>query len=311
MIDDGLMIFNIIKLLLNMFRHKIVRLFLLSTLIELILSDKKKIKELIVTIYDLSKLSSNSVYFFHRFAWSNYTTNSSGFNYTLEVTYNSNGDDTFHLYLIEPHLIPHFDMMSTPAICCSPKGGVICDEENQKGPYLDSISFYYKNFNLVKSGSKLRYTDEYKVEEGVYYTLLLYCHPDTINSEVKYTEYDRNIILKGEISYFNSNGYLSAEDFYTVDLYLFVSLYYFLLSMWWIYKLIGNYSSFGFYSKLFSLTLPLIILEQMMKVQVYTEMNKSGKLSIEFEWIRFTCFLIKNVAYRVIFFGISVGHLIK
>ena len=109
-------------------------------------------------------------------------------------------------------------------------------------------------------------------------------------------------------SFFNTFGFLSADEFYTVDIYLFLSLIFFLLFIYWIYKIISNQISINFFSKLMTITLPILILEKMMSLQIYSEINRSGELNMGFEAIFIICNLMKNILIRIILFSFALGY---
>lgn len=78
----------------------------------------------------------------------------------LEFNSTSLENKTFHIYLIKSDIIPHFDLLNNPAICCSVEGGSICDDyfvendeklknNNMKVSYLlRDHSEFYKDYEF-------------------------------------------------------------------------------------------------------------------------------------------------------------------
>ncbi len=229
----------------------------------------------------------------------------------------SQEDQTFesnylYVYLIKYGIIPHFDLLNNPAICCSSQGGVICDTNYEKelnltkeDKFLKTHSIYYKDIDLLLNSSQT-FFEENKVfqTEGIFYLIFLACSP---LSKLK-DDISPNLKLSGFISFFNSYGYLSADEFYTIDIYLFLSLFYFIISLYWVYSLIVNNNKFNFYTKIISIILPVVILEKMMNLQVYSELNRIGELNSTFEWIFILCNVIKNILLRIFFFISAMGY---
>jgi hypothetical protein len=170
---------------------------------------------------------------------------------------------------------------------------------------LKTHSIYYKDIDLLLNSSQT-FFEENKVfqTEGIFYLIFLACSPF---SKLK-DDISPNLKLSGFISFFNSYGYLSADEFYTIDIYLFLSLFYFIISLYWVYTLIVNNNQFNFYTKIISITLPVVILEKMMNLQVYSELNRIGELNSTFEWIFILCNVVKNILLRIFFFIAAMGY---
>lgn len=243
-----------------------------------------------------------------------------------------NHNETFHIYIIKSDVIPHFDLLNNPAICCSDEGGVICDDvfdsnnpkdKNEGYKLLKTHAIYTRDVNLTQNFITL--IDERNFEtKGIFYSLFLLCEPlnksslpeNTIISESNnsthmgeyYDDYSDRVFLRGEFSFYNTFGYLSAEEFYTVDIYSLISLYYFFLSLYWVYKIIIQSDHMNFYSKLVTLLLPIVILEKMMDLQIHSEINSSGGLNIAFTTIGIACYIIDNILIRIIFYAIALGY---
>jgi hypothetical protein len=230
----------------------------------------------------------------------------------LTITQDENVDgDYLYIYLIKYGKIPHFDFLNNPAICCSSEGGVICDMNYEKemnltkdSKLLKNHSLYYKDIALISKTSQTNLEDNKTFEtEGIFYLIFLACSPSKL-------KIDNTSFLKisGFFSFFNSFGYLSADEFYTVDIYLFLSLFYFIISLYWVYTLIVNNNRFNFYTKIISIILPVVILEKMMNLQIYSELNRVGELNSTFEWIFIICNAIKNILLRIFFFIAAMGY---
>lgn len=176
---------------------------------------------------------------------------------------------------------------------------------------LKTHALYSRDLQLQKENSIISIYDKNNFNvEGVFYSLFLVCSPGYKNNTEKldFEDYSKVIYLTGDFSFFNSFGFLSADEFHSVDIYLFLSLFYFLLSLYWVYKLIIKNTGFKKYSKLLTFILPIIILEKMMNLQIYSEINKYGELNIEFEALSIFCNVIKNISLRIILYGISIGY---
>lgn len=100
------------------------------------------------------QVSSNSVVSFKRFVYTNYSnTNASvpSLEYNLSIWHTEQNvtDESFHIYVIRSDIIPHFDLMTNPAVCCSRQGGYICDDNfnsDSKASLLESNQL--KNYAL-------------------------------------------------------------------------------------------------------------------------------------------------------------------
>ena len=284
-----------------------------------------------------SKLAFESVHTFDRFIFTN-STSSKGlkqaeFNYNLTITkshvnnndVSSNSDqETFHIYLIKSDIIPFFDLLNNPAICCSREGGVICEEgfelnyanaTDSSNKLLKTYATFYKdvrleNFVEIRSDINIKGSQTIN-EEGIVYTLLMLCSNKINRSSEENNLRKANkifITLNGVFSYSNPEGFLSADEFYNIDIYMFFSLLYFIITIFWVYKLIINFNKIKIFHKMLTLTLPIIILEKMMNVHINSELNRFGEYNYAFEIILTVCNLMKNVSYRIILFGLSTGY---
>ena len=89
------------------------------------------------------------------------------FNMTIR-NFNSNSTEiliekkSFHVYLIEINLIPHFDFLYNPGICCSEIGGYICDKNflNEKSEKINkNINNNNTTFSIMLKDHSLFYKD--------------------------------------------------------------------------------------------------------------------------------------------------------
>lgn len=127
---------------------------------------------------------------------------------------------------------------------------------------------------------------------------------------------DNFAIINGHISYFNSDGYLSGELFFAIQvymclkqMYLFLCLIYFIFGLFWFYKFIIFYSGLSIYQKLISVIIPLVVFECLINLQIYTEINNSGSVGKIFIVLSILSLLIKNTLIRIILYGISIGFI--
>lgn len=145
-------------------------------------------------------------------------------------------------------------------------------------------------------------------QEGIFYALFLFCYPQLKGDNKTYDDYSQNLMINGTFSFYNTNGFLPADEFYTIDLYLFLSLCYFLFALYWVYQMIIYYNYIRTLSKIMTIILPICILEKMITLQIFSELNRTGQLNLAFEVINVSCNIIKNIGFRLIFFGISLGY---
>jgi hypothetical protein len=78
--------------------------------------------------------------------------------------------------------------------------------------------------------------------------------------------------------------------------------------MYWAYVIILKYSFINIYSKVLTILIPFILLEKLMELQLYSELNKTGELNIAFEVISIICNVFKNITARVVFYALSLGY---
>ncbi len=107
----------------------------------------------------------------------------------------------------------------------------------------------------------------------------------------------------------NIKVYLSLKKLiFKIKLYLFLSLFYFLVSTYWFYKIIIYHSSINIYSKLISFMIPLVLLEKLMNLQLYSEMNREGIINYAFHIIVLICNVFKNILSILLIFLLSIGY---
>jgi hypothetical protein len=78
--------------------------------------------------------------------------------------------------------------------------------------------------------------------------------------------------------------------------------------MYWAYVMILKHNMIIIYSKVLSILIPFLLLEKLMELQLYSELNKTGELSIAFEVISVICNVVKNITARVVFYALSLGY---
>ena len=218
-------------------------------------------------------------------------------------------NEIFHLYLIKYGVIPHFDLLNNPAICCSPDGAIICDinfekqnsDSSKENKLLKTHSQFARDISLNNILLNNSFYEELKFyADGIHHLIFLLCSPDqNENSYIK---------ISGYISLFNSFGFLSADEFYTVDIYLFLSLFYFIICLYWVYKMISNNNGLNFYTKFISILLPVMLIEKMMVLQIYSELNKLGEFNHTFNVISIITNFIKNLIIRIFLFVLASGY---
>lgn len=62
------------------------------------------------------------------------------------------------------------------------------------------------------------------------------------------------------------------------------------------------------YSKLITFMIPLVLLEKLMNLQLFSEMNREGVINYAFHVIFLICNVLKNILFMVLIFLLSIGY---
>ena len=62
------------------------------------------------------------------------------------------------------------------------------------------------------------------------------------------------------------------------------------------------------YNKAFSFVIPAVLLEKIMNLQFYSELNKTGQVNTSFEVLVIIFHIIKNIIMIIIFYALSLGY---
>ena len=64
----------------------------------------------------------------------------------------------------------------------------------------------------------------------------------------------------------------------------------------------------NFYSKTSTFIIPIVLLEKLMNLQLYSEMNREGEFNPAFYIIYFICNIFKNIFFVITLFLLSIGY---
>ena len=117
-----------------------------------------------------------------------------------------------------------------------------------------------------------------------------------------------SIKISGTIWYYNTNSFASAENFYQVQVYLILTFYYVALTLYWIVKMILNYNRITLFLTLFSIAIPFVIIENVMRLEFFSGIDHQGEYNHLFKIIEYSFRIVKNVFIRIIYFLISINY---
>ncbi len=55
--------------------------------------------------------------------------------------------------------------------------------------------------------------------------------------------------------------------------------------------------------------IPIVLLEKIMNLQLYNEVNKSGDINVGFEILGVIFHILKNESFVILFYSISLGYI--
>lgn len=240
-----------------------------------------------ITLTDIT-LKQNSLFKFHKFTYNNYSRKgpvNQGFNASLQITHNATFPSFFIFILASPSF-----KTNTTALCLN-----ISDEN-----FTLSSAEYFNVANINETSTTVE--NQGRVQsEGVYRTFFIFCNNNNNdnNSDVK---------ISGTIWYYNTNSYTSAENFYQVQVYLILTFYYAALTLYWIVKMILNYNRITLFLTLFSIAIPFVIIENIMRLEFFSGIDHQGEYNHLFKIIEYSFRIVKNVLIRIIYFLISINY---
>lgn len=237
-------------------------------------------------IVDNIEVKPNKVFKFHKFTYNNYSSKgpvNQGFNSSLSLIKTSN----------ETYSSLFFFILATPSY--KPNITFLCNNTDEP----KKTNELYLNIIKNISNNKLVFIEDDALiyEEGVFKTFFVFCS-NNINDRIK---------VNGTIWYFNTNSFSSAENFYQVQLYLILTFYYVVFTLIWVVKMILNYNKITLVLTLFSIMIPFVIIENVMRLEFFSSLKNLGIYSQLFKIIEYSFRIIKNILLRIIYFLISIG----
>ena len=273
------------------------------------------------------KLESNQLYSLAKFTYNNYTRKGpvkQGFDFHIKSnkTLNQKFKNINQTILINFYFIlsdPSLSIQNEDRFC---RFGLIGKEENND----NKISFLKKylifnnsnltnndNISINNESSDIQYLEKGINEQfifneiGVKEFYFYYCFLIQEENEEKMKKIKSNLYLNGEINIFNTGTFESAENFYRTYLYILITCYYGCFSLYWIIKTLGNLSKLNISMTIFSLIIPFVLLENIMKLEFYKQLGDSGKYNYTFKIMEVIFRFIKELGFRIIYFFIANG----
>ena len=271
------------------------------------------------------KLESNNLYSLVKFTYNNYSRNDpikQGFDFnlktnkTLNEKYMNENKTLLYFYFILAD--PSLSIKNNERFCRFGLTGK--DDKND-----DKISFikkylifntnnltYYVNKSANES-HEIEYLTKGIKEEFYFYEIgvkefyFYYCFLDEDENDQKLKKIKSNLYINGEINIFNTGTFESAENFYRSYLYVLITCYYGCFSLYWIIKTLGNLSKLNISMTIFSIIIPFVLLENIMKIQFYLQLGSTGKYNFPFKIMEIIFRFIKEIGMRIIYFLIANG----
>ena len=160
------------------------------------------------------------------------------------------------------------------------------------------------NEDYLENGIK----EEFLFDEiGVKQFYMYYCFLTQGEKDEKMKKINSNLYLNGDINIFNTGTFESAENFYRTYLYILITCYYACFSLYWIIKTVGNLSKLNISMTIFSIIIPFVLLENIMKLEFYTQLSSTGMYNYTFKIMEVIFRFIKEIGFRVIYFFIANG----
>ena len=240
------------------------------------------------------------------------TPNKIGINMNFEVKVKGEALDSnskLSLYLIKASSLDNLNH-----ICCSNKGPIVCDYNDNRT--LDSISEFKHEINIQSPQESIQVQKEYLSDNlnGGYGFVILHC--EAKNEETSSViplinpNFNKFIVLHGNVEMFNRDSYLSQSKSLAIYAHFIYLFFYFGIAVYWVLllsKFFFRKQQFPPCVKLFTFTLPLVIIEQMIKIMIFYQEKRTGETKISSYITLSLISLSKNLVTKVIFFLVSIG----
>ncbi len=258
------------------------------------------------------KLNSNKLKYFHSFIYNNYSKDNApikqGFNYSIDIP----KDNSYEEYSISKINIilsqSNFNIKSKliDDLCID---GI--ESLKNKSKLYDKILYFDEVILNKKKDNEnnslyLKNGNTFYIK-GLAKAYLLYCNYKLKSKQL--IKESSSISISGSIWFFNTNSYDSAENFYRVTLYSFLLFYYVIWNIFWIIKMVLNHEKINLLMTLFSINVPIILLENIMRLEFFVTFKNIGKYSFSFKSAEIFFRLIKNSIIRIIFYIITTGFI--
>lgn len=251
-----------------------------------------------------TNIEVNKAFLFHKYIYNNETKSTklpnAGFEYsfTLSSSKNENTRGAFYIFLFDTYIVSSFSKLKCGS---SIEEGVYFDKGKDKAPitFLD-LGLYNRKIE-VDQGS-FSYSDTIDIEfSGVSKTVFFYCSYNN-NQSVSSSNKPLKLELSGQFSFYNKNGFTSAEDFYLINLYFILTVYYALTSVFWLVKMVMNYKNITLVMTIFSIAIPFVIVENIFRLEFFSITKNQGSLSLPLKILAIIFRVIKNTIFRFVFF---------
>ena len=276
------------------------------------------------------KLESNQLYSLAKFTYNNYSRSGpikQGFDFNLRTnnTLSKKYKNSNNTILISFNFIlsnPSLSIKNNERFC---RFGLVGKEDNNDGENMSFLKKYliYNNENLsneqnetnINNTNNVQYLESGIKEEfnfneiGVKEFYFYYCFLSIEENEKEEATKKVNSILylNGEVNLFNTGTYESAEKFYRTYLYVLITCYYAGFSLYWVVKTLGNLSKLNLSMTIFSIVIPFVLLENIMKFEFYKQVGSTGKYNYPFKIMEVIFRFIKELGFRIIYFFIANG----
>ena len=272
-------------------------------------------------------LESNNLYSLAKFTYNNYSRNNpikQGFDFnlrtnnTLQKQYkNENKTILIYFYFILSE--PSLSIKNNDRFCRFGLTGK--DERDDEKISFIKKYYIYNNTVLNENNSNTNQTQNKTInylengikEEFLFYEIgvkefyLYYCFLSEEDNKEKMKKINSILYLNGDINIFNTGTFESAENFYRSYLYILITCYYICFSIYWIIKTLGNLSKLNISMTIFSLIIPFVLLESIMKYEFYSQFSSKGIYNYTFKIMEVIFRFVKELGFRIIYFFIANG----
>ena len=236
------------------------------------------------------ELKPNKLFPLAKFTYNNYTKEgpiNQGFKYEIKLNFTKTN--------INNNSFKFFYILSEPSLSVKKS---FCDNPI----YLnnDGKNSYIKNYTINNSSTIIN--DNFTFyEKGVKSVYFYFCNKENVKN------IDEIIYLNGEVDLFNTNTYESAENFFRSYLYLVITCYYGIFAIYWIYQMVTKMNKINILMVIFSIIIPFILLENIMRLEFYKSLSSNGTYNYPFKIMEVVFRCIKSIGIRIIYFFIACG----